>query len=731
MNKKKLTIALAGNPNAGKTTIFNHLTGTRQKVGNWSGVTVEKKTGVITRGNYAIDVVDLPGTYSLTPFSIEEIIARNFIIDEAPDVVINIIDSSNLERSLYLATQVRELDCKVLFVLNMADIAGARGIKIDADKLSDLLSVDVVFTVGNKNEGVDALLDRTIRLAESEGITQAERRVRYNREVEAAIGELREMLDARPELFYNSRWLSIKLLENDKIVRDRVQKAFGEHAGPILEKTAACRSRLMDIFDDDPEIIMTDERYGFIAGLIKEVVSVSGVNRVDISRNIDMVLTDKYLGFPVFVFFIWLMFQLTFTLGAYPMGWIEEGVALVITATETLLPPGLFRDMLVDGAIAGVGSVAVFLPNILILFFCIALFEDTGYMARAAFLMDRIMHLIGLHGKSFIPMLMGFGCSVPAVMATRTIENRKDRLLTIMITPFMSCSARLPVYIVLAGTFFPKNAGTVIFLIYLLGIVMAIVTGRLFRSSLLRGADAPFVMELPPYRVPMAKSLMIHMWDRAKIFLKKMGGVIFVGSIIVWALSTFPRDVAYSEDYAAKMAAASDRYEQQIARAESREERAVLEERKSEVLEALRTEKEQERARRVYMGRIGTFIAPVFEPIGIDWRGSVALLTGFVAKEIVVSSMGVLYAVDDGGTNELKKAIKSSGMTALSALSMMVFVLLYVPCVATVATIMRETKSGRWTLFNVVYATALAWCVAFVVYRGGMLLTAGNFCSMG
>ncbi|MDY6903878.1 MAG: ferrous iron transport protein B [Thermodesulfobacteriota bacterium] len=723
MDRKKLTIALAGNPNAGKTTIFNHLTGTRQKVGNWSGVTVEKKTGRITKDNYDINVVDLPGTYSLTPFSIEEIIARNFIIDESPDVVINIIDASNLERSLYLATQVRELDCKVLFALNMADLAGAKGIKIDAAKLSELLRVDVVFTVGNKNEGVDTLVDRAIRLAESEEIPQSERRVRYSRDIEEAIAELKEMLEAQPKLFYNSRWLAIKLLENDQIVRDRIKKTFGTAAEPILDKNAECRARLMDIFDEDPEILMTDERYGFIAGLIKEVVSVSGINRVDVSRNIDLILTDKYLGFPIFVFFIWLMFQLTFTLGAYPMGWIEEGFALLTMATEAVLPAGLFQDMLVNGVLAGVGSVAVFLPNILILFFCIALFEDTGYMARAAFLMDRIMHLIGLHGKSFIPMLMGFGCSVPAVMATRTIENTKDRLLTILITPFMSCSARLPVYIVLAGTFFPKNAGSVIFLVYLLGIVMAILTGRLFRSTLLRGADAPFVMELPPYRVPMAKSLIIHMWDRAKIFLKKMGGVIFVGSIIVWALSSFPQNVSFSKDYAAEIAAKELSYDKKISQSTDATVRERLQAQKSEAVAALQIEKEQERGRHVFMGRIGTFIAPVFEPIGIDWRGSVALLTGFVAKEIVVSSMGVLYAVDEKGTNELKKALRSSGMTALSALSMMVFVLLYVPCVATVATIMRETKSGRWTLFNVAYSTLLAWCVAFIIYQGGMLIS--------
>lgn len=726
MDKKHIKIALTGNPNAGKTTIFNVLTGTRQKVGNWPGVTVEKKEGLIDHDTYAVHVTDLPGTYSLTPFSVEEVIARDFIISESPDVVVNIIDASNIERNLYLATQVRELDCKVLFVLNMADLAASKGVGIDADKLSELLDVEIVYTVGNRGEGVSELLEKAIHLAEKGTPAMPERRVHYNRDIEAAITELQNMIDDRGGFFYSSRWLAIKLLENDQIIRERVRCENGRAGEAILEKADAHRNRLADIYDDDLEIIMTDERYGFIAGIAREVVTTSKQNRIDISRNIDLVLTDKFLGFPIFIFFIWLMFQATFSLGAYPMEVIEKGFTLLSLGVNNLLADGLFKDFLVDGVIAGVGSVAVFLPNILILFFCIALFEDTGYMARAAFLMDRIMHLIGLHGKSFIPMLMGFGCSVPAIMATRTLENRKDRILTILITPFMSCSARLPVYIILAGTFFTNNAGTVIFLIYLTGIVVAMVTGRVFRSTMLRGEDAPFVMELPPYRAPMVKGLLIHMWDRARQFLKKMGGVILVGSVVVWGLTVFPRDIRYGTDYDGLLADVDRHYTAEIAKVSDRNARRLLIEKRTRAVERIQRDREKERTESVYMGKIGKAVEPFFAPIGIDWRGSVALLTGFVAKEIVVSTLGILYAVEgEDDMAALSKALKKSGMTPLSALSMMVFVLLYVPCLATVLMIMRETASIKWALFNIGYTTIVAWSAAFVVYRTGLFFFGG------
>jgi ferrous iron transport protein B len=724
MENKTITIALAGNPNSGKTTTFNNITGTRQKVGNWPGVTVEKKEGTVNRFGFDLKIIDLPGTYSLTPFSIEEIVARKFILDESPDVVIDIIDASNLERSLYLATQLRELDCcKVLFALNMADLAQSRGIKINAQKLSELLDVPVVFTVGNKNQGVDDLLEKAVELAQAPSNLPIKRRVKYNRDIEDAILKLQQVFeDKAPGMIsYDIRWTAIKLLEDDKIIKENLEKISGAQAQDIFTETAVLRKRLINRFDEDPEIIMTDERYGFIAGIIKEAVTTSVQKRVDISRNIDLVLTNRFIGFPIFIFFIWAMFQTTFTVGQYPMDWIDTAIRWFGVFAGNLIPQGILKELVIDGIIAGVGSVIIFLPNILILFFFISLFEDTGYMARAAFLMDKIMHLIGLHGKSFIPMIIGFGCNVPAIMAARTLESEKDRILTILITPFMSCSARLPIYIVLAGTFFGAKAGTVIFLIYLTGIVLSIITGRLFRSTLLKGADAPFVMELPPYRMPMAKSLMIHMWDRSKIFLRKMGGIILVGSVVVWAMSAFPRNIATSADNTEAINQLRNAYDRQISEAATGDNQRLAQQRDL-AMEELKTLQQRRQTENSFMGRIGKSIAPVFSPLGIEWQGGIALLTGLVAKEIVVSTMGVLYAVKDDESDALQTALKNSSMNRLSALSMMVFVLLYVPCLATVAAIRRETGSMKWTVFSIIYSTSLAWIMAFLVYQGGTLL---------
>jgi len=724
MTQKRLSIALAGNPNSGKTTIFNNMTGIRQKVGNWPGVTVEKKEGYVKKYGYDLKIIDLPGTYSLTPFTIEEIIARDFVLEERPDVVIDIIDASNLERSLYLATQFREIDCKVLFALNMADVARSRGFKIDDKKLSELLDVPVVFTIGNKNQGIDTLLKKAIELAESSYEIPIKRRVKYSKDIENSISSIEHFLRNWTEgaIPYNIRWTAIKLLEDDKIVKKRVLSKAGKNSQKILQKVQIHRDFLVDRFDDDPEIVMTDERYGFIAGIIREVFTTSTKQRIDISRNIDLILTNRFVGFPIFIFFIWAMFQLTFSLGAYPMEWIDIGVNLLSKSLAHVLPNNLFKDFLLNGVIAGVGSVVIFLPNILILFFCIALFEDTGYMSRAAFLMDKIMHLIGLHGKSFIPMLMGFGCTVPAIMASRTLESEKDRMLTILITPFMSCSAKLPVYIVLAGAFFSARAGTVIFSLYLAGIILSIITGRLLRSTLLRGADAPFVMELPPYRAPMIKSLLIHMWDRSKIFLRKMGGIILVGSVVVWTLAAFPHNIQYSLDYNSEIAKVKASYGAEIETAHEFDKKLLAKKRDHIVAELIKAKK-AEKAEKSFMGSIGKVLAPIFAPIGIDWRGSVALLTGFVAKEIVVSTMGILYATDaTDDSAALTNALLSSDMTPLGALAMMVFVLIYMPCLATVAAIRRETGSFKWMIFSVVYSTLLAWGVAFCIYQGGKIL---------
>ena len=723
MPDKSITIALAGNPNSGKSTIFNNLTGTRQKVGNWPGVTVEKKEGHVTTNGYHLTVVDLPGTYSLTAYSIEEIVARNFILDERPDVVVVVIDASNLERNLYLATQLRELDTKVIFVLNMEDVARQRGSKIDGDKLSELLDVPVVFTIGNRNEGTRQLLKTITSVVESDIELPRTRRVYYGKEVEEAVSGLSEFITdkAGGELPYNIRWIAIKLLENDKIVKDRMCEIADQACEAIISEADLKRQKIRGFFDEEPEIVMTDHRYGFIAGIVKEVLKTVSEERVDVSRQIDQILTNRLLGLPIFIFFIWAMFQLTFSLGAYPMDWIDSGVGLLGQAVGGILPGGLFRDLVVDGVIAGVGSVVIFLPNILILFFCIALFEDTGYMARAAFLMDKVMHLIGLHGKSFIPLLMGFGCNAPAIMATRTLESEKDRILTILINPLMSCSARLPVYVLLAGTFFGARAGNAIFSIYVLGILLAILMGRLFRSTVLKGKVAPFVMELPPYRAPMLRGLIIHMWDRSKIFLKKMGGVILIGSLVVWFLSSFPREVQFSKNYDSEIAAVSARYSASMANTQGGLSESLVRER-DQAVSVLEAQRAREAVEGSFIGHIGKMLAPVFAPLGMDWRASVAVLSGLVAKEIVVSTMGVLYAVgaEEGEKSEaLKLALKKSGMTPLAAYAMMAFVLIYIPCLATVSAIRRETNSWRWTAFSITYSTLLAWIVAFLIYQGG------------
>ena len=727
MNKETITIALTGNPNSGKTTIFNNLTGTRQHVGNWPGVTVEKKMGTVIHNNHRLRVVDLPGTYSLTAYSIEEIVARRYLVDEKPDVVVDIVDASNLERNLYLATQLIELGVKLVLVLNMADVAEARGHKIDGEVLGKLLGVPVVFTVGKRNEGTEELLDKVVEVGEDRDSVSRHIHISYGHEMEKEIKKIQDVIWQDPSIGerFSTRWLAVKLLENDSAVQKRM-RSLGEISDQIMDQAEASRERLAEFYNDDAEMVLTDQRYGFISGALKEVLSISTEEKVDLSRRVDLLLTNRLLGFPIFIFFIWAMFQLTFTLGAYPMDWIDIGVGWFGALMTQILPAGLLRDLLVNGVIAGVGSVIIFLPNILILFFCIALFEDTGYLARAAFIMDRVMHLIGLHGKSFIPLLMGFGCNVPAIMATRTLENERDRILTILINPLMSCSARLPVYILLAGTFFGASAGNVMFSIYALGIALAIAMGKLFRVTFFKGETAPFVMELPPYRVPTLKSLLIHMWDRSQIFLRKMGGVILVGSVLIWVLSAFPKYPELTIDRIGETGDVSGVQETVLALPKSPQMEVISEQEGNpkepeQVAEIVRLE-------RSFLGRIGHSIQPVFTPLGFDWRSSVAVLTGFVAKEIVVSTLGVLYAAGADADEEsevLRRSLRASGMTPLGAYAFMAFVLIYVPCLATVAVIRRETNSWKWTAFSVGYSLALAWVVSFLIYQGGQLIGLG------
>ncbi len=729
---KRIVVAIGGNPNSGKTTIFNELTGSRQKVGNWSGVTVEKIEGTVNYNGYHIVFVDLPGTYSLTAYSIEEIIARNFIVEEKPDVAIDIIDAGNLERNLYLAVQMIELGGNFIFVLNMADMAKKQGLIIDADKLGSFLGGPVLFTVGNRGIGVKAILDGVIDVYEQRAQKTRTIHIPYGNELEEEINTVQAMVEADPGLHgvYPPRWLSVKLLENDSDVQEKARQTSQEHED-IARQVSRSRNHLRDIFDEETENVVADQRYGFISGLLQESVSLGPQTKQDLSQKIDKVLTNRLLGIPLLVFFIWIMFQVTFNVGSFPMRWIDAGVGLLSGAISSVLPTGVFKSLLVDGIIGGVGGVAIFLPNILLLFFMISIFEDTGYMARAAFVMDRVMHLIGLHGKSFISMIMGFGCNVPAIMATRTLENKNDRILTILINPLISCSARLPIYVLIAGAFFGRRAGNVIFSLYAIGVILAIFIGRLFRKTLFRGESEPFVMELPPYRIPTLKSVVIHMWERAVLFLRKMGTVILVGSIVIWFFSAFPVSRTYRAEFEKKVAEVEKLYDGKIAdvreaasgETKDNAEIAFLLREKDTAIRGLESEKKQQAVYYSFIGRIGRGIEPFFRPLGFSWREGVALITGFVAKEVVVSTLGVLYA-GDGEEEELGFAIRDrSGLTPLSAFAFLVFVLIYTPCLATLAAVRQETGSWRWTLFSVGYQITLAWIMAFAVVKIGALVT--------
>ena len=667
----EITVALTGNPNAGKTTIFNQLTGARQKVGNWPGVTVEKKEGLVQYKGHVLKVVDLPGIYSLTAYSIEEIIARDFILKERPEVVVDVIDASNLERNLYLAVQLMELGRPLVFAMNMVDVAKARGIFIDYELLSKLLGVPLVKTVGTKGIGIEELLETIVAVAEGRLESQPVS-INYGPEVEREIKLLTELIIQNQDLSqkYPPRWLAIKLLENDREAINVVRKTSG--AAPILERLVRSEKRLREILDETPEAIIAEARYGFIAGALREVMKVSALTRRTLSDRIDDIVTNRFLGFPIFILAMYALFYFTFTLGEYPVEAIEKAIEFLQGFLSAKLPEGLLQELLVNGVLGGVGGVLVFLPNILLLFLGISIFEDTGYLARAAFIMDRVMHFLGLHGKSFIPLLMGFGCNVPAIMATRTLESQRDRILTILINPLMSCSARLPVYVLFAGAFFPGRESQVIFGIYALGIVLAMILGKIFSKVLIKEEDTPFVLELPPYRLPTFKGLVLHMWEKTKVYLQKMGGVILIFSIILWALSAFPR-----KDHSPPPIEDS------------------------------------------YIGRLGKIFAPTLKPLGFDWRMGVSLATGVVAKEVVVSSLGVLYHVEEKGEHSLREALRHSGLSPAAALGFMAFVLIYIPCIATVIAIWRETGSWRWPAISILYELTLAWIIAFIIYHLG------------
>lgn len=666
---KKIKIALAGNPNVGKSTLFNQLTGMRQHVGNWPGKTVEKKEGAFLYGSHEIEVVDLPGNYSLSAYSIEELVSRDYIVDEKPDVIVNIIDAANLERNLYLTVQMMELGANIVLALNMNKFAREKGLEINSKFLSQLLGIPVIKIEASDETGREDLLKSIVKVSKKPN--DVRNRLNYGKELSEHIQQLQEIAEDNTLSGAPSTWMAIKLLENDKVIVEKVEKSLN---GPkILSDVKEIQNHLMEVFGEDADEALADARYGFIAGLIKESVKKPKIDKITRSEYIDRVVTNKYLGIPIFLFIMWLTFQITFTLGAPFQEIVETFFGWLGEATASILGTSWFSSLIVDGIIGGVGGVLVFVPIIFLLFLMLSILEDSGYLARAAFVMDKFMHkIVGLHGKSFIPMLLGFGCCVPGIMATRTLENEKDRLLTMLIVPFMSCSARLPVYALFAAAFFTAYQGWVIFSIYILGMILAILMALIFKKTIFKGISAPFVMELPPYRRPTVKGALIHTWERGYLFIKKAGTIIFALSVVIWVLSSLPMGVEYASQNSVT-------------------------------------------------GQLGTVIAPVFAPLGFgEWQPAVSLIFGVLAKEVVVSTFGTIYGVgEDGGG--IITALHDT-FTPLSAFSFMAFVLLYMPCFATFGTIKRETNSWKWPIFTAVYMLVVAWFVSFIIYQGGSLL---------
>ena len=729
--RRVINVALVGNPNCGKTSLFNFASGAHERVGNYSGVTVDAKTGHAEFEGYTFNIVDLPGTYSLSAYSPEELYVRKQIIEHTPDVVINVIDTSNLERNLYLTTQLIDMHLRMVCALNMFDETERRGDNVDYAKLGTLFGVPMVPTAFTTGRGVDLLFHIIINLYE--GADFLDEKGTLPPEIAAEISEWhakwRDMADddhdedfasgvhPRRNVFrhihinhgpfieegiakiqtplkrldslrnhYSTRYLAIKLMEGDADT-ERLIKAQAPDAEAILKVRDEATADVLKYTGEDAETAVMDAKYGFIHGALQEAGYRTGTKKdtYQVTHVIDNIITNKYVGFPIFLALIWLMFEATFTLGQYPMDWIDAGVGWIGQLVAQNLADGPLKDLLTDGVIGGVGAVIVFLPQILILYFFISYMEDSGYMARAAFIMDKLMHKMGLHGKSFIPLIMGFGCNVPAIMATRTIESRRSRLITMLIIPFMSCSARFPIYIMIIGTMFAQQyRSTVMMSLYLVGIVTAVVMSRIFSRWLFKGEDTPFVMELPPYRFPTAKAIGRHTWEKGKQYLKKMGGIILVASVIVWALGYFPHN------------------------------------------EALTKQQQQEQS---YIGRIGKAIEPVFRAQGFDWKLDVGIVSGVGAKEIVASTMGILYSGDedvaDGEESSyahLRTQMEADGITPLTAYCFLLFVLLYFPCIATLAAVKGETGSWKWTLFVAFYTTALAWLVSALVYQVGSML---------
>lgn len=724
MTKKSITVGLVGNPNCGKTTLFNALTGARQKVANWAGVTVERREGFFHHKGYTIKVVDLPGAYSLTSFSMEELITRNFILSDKPDFIVNVVDAGNLERNLYLTTQLIEIEAPVIIALNMIDEAYDKGLTINTEKLGQLFSMPVVPTVGTKNIGIEQLKNTIVDSYEKQS-THRKIVIPYGNDIEQAVHSLQIIIEKNP-VDYPSRWLAIRLIEGDIDAEKKISHL--PVADEIIKTTVSIRNKLIATFNDDIETVLSDMRYGFISGALKEAVRKKPVKRYDITQKIDSIVLNRYIGFPLLFIILFILFHLTFILGEYPKQLIESGVQWGSNLFASIIPGGQLQNLIVQGIIGGVGSVIVFLPNILILFLGISFMEDTGYMARSAFLMDKIMHSLGLHGKSFIPLVMGFGCNVPAIMATRSLENSRDRILTVLINPFMSCSARLPVYILFAGTFFPQHAGIIILFIYALGILLAFISAKLFNNTILKGKSMPFVMELPPYRMPTAKTILIHMWDRASSYLRKMGGIILAFSIIIWVLSEYPKPYHIEQEFNNRIQMIKQEFISSLSSLQKQHaDPQVIQElnqKYSAILEDLEIQKRQEMIKYTFIGKTGLAIYPLLQPLGFNWQMGVSLTTGFVAKEVVVSTMGVLYhATDDESNQNLSQKLINPryGISAASALAFMVFVMIYIPCLATVIAIAREIGT-RWAVFSIVYQVFVAWIVSFALYHIARLI---------
>lgn len=705
-----IPVALAGNPNAGKTTIFNNLTGANQRVGNYPGVTVEKRVGKARFKETTFNIVDLPGTYSLAATAEDELVARNYLLQDNPAVIINVIDASNLYRNLFLTLELLELEKPMLLVLNMIDAAQIQGTKIDITNLATTLSgLKIVTAIGSKQVGTQEILETLTTELKSSNF-----KIDYGCQLEKSISNIIQLLE--PLVIPANippRWLALKLLENDAAL-------FTLQNLPLIPENIMCeiqklRTTLTGELAEDISLYITGKKYEFINYILQAAIETTHCHKPTLSDKIDKILTHKYIGLPIFLFFMWLLFNMVFTLGAYPQGLIEDAISVFSNQVRILIPAGELNDLIVDGIIGGVGGVIVFLPNILLLFFGIAILEGTGYMARAAFLMDRVMCLVGLHGKSFIPLLLGFGCTVPAIMGTRTLENKHDRFVTMLVSPFMSCSARLPVYTLLIGAFFSDNiAGSILFLIYIAGVLIAILLAKLFRKTLFPGKTEAFLMEMPPYRMPTYKSILLQMWERAVLYIKKAGTIILASSILIWFLTNNPTELNFSQNYDQNI----QNLTLQLEQISDTSQRELL----SQEINKLEQQQHAEAIAQSYAGQIGKFVEPVIAPLGFNWKIGVALLSAFSAKEVLVSTLGTIYSVGniENDSQTLALALQADPtLSPLVSLSLIFFVLLYTPCMATLAIIYRETASWKWPLFTATYSLLLAWFVSFLIFQLG------------